>query len=218
MWKKLPSLIGLLAARADAAVLTLSGRPGDFGVGADLQDVREATASREQAREFCAEVVLAASALAKCTLPTVAILTGVAIGGSAELALAADFRLAERGARVNFPFTRLGVVPDSLTIRRLVRLLGEQETRRVLLLKSHGWLTAGEVRSPLFDWVVDKSSLDTELERVVADLTAGSRFARHAIRQQLDVVEPVEEAQAIEVMAESFVTGDVAQLVASVTI
>jgi methylglutaconyl-CoA hydratase len=44
-------------------------------------------------------------------MPTIAVVDGYALGGGAELALAADLRVVGAGAVFAFPEARLGIIP-----------------------------------------------------------------------------------------------------------
>ena len=65
--------------------------------------------------------------------PIVAVLTGVVVGGGAELALACHYRLAHRVTRLGFPNARLGLVPNAGATQRLPRLIGAQAAIDLLI-------------------------------------------------------------------------------------
>lgn len=69
------------------------------------------------------------------TLPsiTVAAIPGAAIGGGLEIALACDFRLAVRTAKLGFPEVSLGLVPGWGGIGRLSKLVGPSRAKRLFL-------------------------------------------------------------------------------------
>ena len=73
--------------------------------------------------------------------PVVALLTGAALGGGWELALAAHARFALDDKRIRFgtPEVTLGLIPGATGITKTVRLLGLMAARR--LSESRGALT-----------------------------------------------------------------------------
>ena len=71
--------------------------------------------------------------LARLRQPTIAVLSGHALGGGLELAAAADFRVAERQVKLGFPETSIGVVPGWSGTQRAVRRFGAQAVRRMAL-------------------------------------------------------------------------------------
>ncbi len=112
-------LLGGAGDRHFSAGLDLGDRPPEE-LAAHLQD--GARRMRETAR-----------AIAECAVPVVGVINGAAFGGALELAMACDWRIARRGARLGMPAARLGVVyaPDGL--RRFVAALGPGRTRRLFL-------------------------------------------------------------------------------------
>ena len=71
--------------------------------------------------------------LARLRQPTIAVLSGHALGGGLELAAAADFRVAERHIKLGFPENSLGVVPGWSGTQRAVRRFGAQAVRRMAI-------------------------------------------------------------------------------------
>ena len=71
--------------------------------------------------------------LARLRQPTIAVLSGHALGGGLELAAACDFRVAEAQVKLGFPETSIGVVPGWSGTQRAVRRFGAQAVRRMAL-------------------------------------------------------------------------------------
>jgi 3-hydroxyacyl-CoA dehydrogenase len=68
-------------------------------------------------------------------IPVIAVLQGPALGGGAEIALAAHYRLAGPAARIGLPEVRLGLIPGAGGTQRLPRLVGAEAA---LLLMTEG--------------------------------------------------------------------------------
>jgi 3-hydroxyacyl-CoA dehydrogenase / enoyl-CoA hydratase / 3-hydroxybutyryl-CoA epimerase len=123
---ELERVLDELAARRDIGCLVLlSGKPGGFIAGADVDEIARVTdpveaeaGSRIGHRLF--------GAWAELPFPTVAAIRGVALGGGAEIALASTWRVASDRAdtRIGLPEVRLGIVPAWGGSTRLPRLIG----------------------------------------------------------------------------------------------
>ena len=209
MWNELPLVFGDLAARDGVVGIVIHGEGGTFGAGADLEDVLAATAGRAEAEAYCTEVVTALLAVASCPAPTVALVSGVAAGGGAELAIACDLRFADVGASFSFPFARLGVVPDRFTLARLASLLGASTAKRFVFSGETLDATCAHGIG-LVDEVVAAGGLETAGTAWLETLRHGSRAARAAMKRALLEDETQLDVGAlIGPMVESFLGGDV---------
>jgi enoyl-CoA hydratase/carnithine racemase len=102
---------------------------------------------------------------------TIAAVSGYALGGGCELALAADFRFAGRSAVFGLPEITLGIIPGSGGTQRLPRVVGPARAKELIL--SGRTVTADEALAiGLADRVVDDAGL---LDAAVAE---GLRYAR----------------------------------------
>lgn len=210
MWAALPVVLHRVASCSGVEAVVIRGADNSFSAGADLSEVLAATASEDEATEFCTGVVSALLAVARCPLPTIAALQGVAAGGGAEIALAADLRIAEHGATLQLPLARLGVVPDGFTLQRLISLAGPSAAR-LLLFAGRAMEAEHCLRIGLMDEVVPHGSLDDAVRSLARAFAAGSPYALQRTKQLLLAT----EAQAglsdlVTEMAQSFVHGDVA--------
>lgn len=209
MWRALPKAVRALADRQDLVALVLQGAEGTFGAGADLTDIVAATESRATATEYCLDVVTALHAVATAPLPTVAVISGVAAGGGAELALACDLRIADPGAKITFPFARMGVVPDQLTLQRLAATVGPSRARR-LVLTGETVDAAQALAIGLVDLVSEAGALEPTTRTFLDSLRLGSRSARTGMKRALAGAETTYDLAAlIGPMVDSMVGGEV---------
>ena len=72
-------------------------------------------------------------AMATIPKPTVAAITGYALGGGLELALGCDRRIAGDNAKLGQPEILLGVIPGGGGTQRLARLIGPSRAKDLIL-------------------------------------------------------------------------------------
>ncbi|WP_043441929.1 enoyl-CoA hydratase/isomerase family protein [Arthrobacter sp. L77] len=109
--------------------LILTGSDGVFASGADIAELRERR--RDDALAGINSTLFAR--IAGLPMPVIAALDGFALGGGAELAFAADFRLGTPRLRIGNPETGLGILPAAGASWRLKELVGEPLALEILL-------------------------------------------------------------------------------------
>jgi enoyl-CoA hydratase len=72
--------------------------------------------------------------LAALLIPVIAVISGHALGGGLELALAADLRIATAGAKLGTPEVTLGMISGWMGVRRLAETIGVARARQMTLL------------------------------------------------------------------------------------
>jgi enoyl-CoA hydratase/carnithine racemase len=118
-------------ARDDDAVraVLLTGQPGIFTSGNDIEDFVQRPASLEQAPSFAFM-----KALMGCDKPVVAAVTGAAIGIGTTMLLHCDFVYVSDEARLAMPFVTLGLVPEFASSLIVPQLMGNARAAEKLLL------------------------------------------------------------------------------------
>ncbi|MCW2565455.1 MAG: enoyl-CoA hydratase [Mycobacterium sp.] len=126
VYREIVSAAADLGGRDDISCVILFGGHEIFCAGDDIPELSTLSADEaEVAARVCSEAVDALAAIPK---PTVAAITGYALGGGLNLALAADWRVA--GDNVKFGATEIlaGRVPQGGTAR-LARAAGESKAK-----------------------------------------------------------------------------------------
>jgi enoyl-CoA hydratase/carnithine racemase len=122
---------GLDRFDADPAVrcVVIAGSDKVFAAGADIRALaaRGLTESADASGvEFWRRIVASEK-------PLIAAVSGYALGGGCELALACDMIVADENARFGQPETTLGIIPGGGGTQRLARAIGKQRTMEYVL-------------------------------------------------------------------------------------
>lgn len=117
------------ALEQDPKVLIIAGVDGVFASGADIAQLRERR--RGDALQGINSTIFVR--IAKLPMPVIAALDGYCLGGGAELAYAADFRIGTSSVRIGNPETGLGILAAAGASWRLKELVGEPVAKQVLL-------------------------------------------------------------------------------------
>ena len=190
-------------------VVVLRGAGGHFCAGADLKDMAGARMRALQAPVEGVDPIAGVNAAfgelcvayARTPLAVVAVLEGTVMGGGFGLACVADVAIASETAQFRLPETSLGVVPAQIA-PFLVERLGYSQAKRLAV--TGGRLdAAAALRLGLVHAVVDTADLQTELDKVLADILAcapGALAATKALMTQARLREPqdlIQQAAAI---------------------
>ena len=121
----------LLAAGADASVRTvlISGQPGVFTSGNDLEDFMQRPPQDDNSPVF-----RFMRALMECEKPVVAAVTGAAVGIGTTMLLHCDLVYVSDEARLAMPFVALGLVPEYASSLIVPQLMGHVKAAEKLLL------------------------------------------------------------------------------------
>jgi enoyl-CoA hydratase/carnithine racemase len=119
------------AAQADAAVraVLLTGQPGIFTSGNDIEDFMQRPPGSTESPAF-----VFMKALMDCDKPVIAAVTGAAIGIGTTMLLHCDFVYVSDEARLAMPFVSLGLVPEFASSLIVPQLMGNIRAAEKLLL------------------------------------------------------------------------------------
>ena len=125
------------------------------------------------------------TALAQLPKPTVAAITGYALGGGLELALACDFRVCAQDAKLGQPEILLGIIPGGGGTQRLPRLIGPSRAKDLVF--SGRFVDATEALAiGLVDQVVPAAEVYDAARAMVNRYVGGPGLALRAAKEAID--------------------------------
>ncbi|WP_037678980.1 enoyl-CoA hydratase/isomerase family protein [Streptomyces griseus] len=179
----------LNAAEGATALAVTGAGERAFVSGGDLKELARLRTEGE-ASDMALRMRALCDRIAGFPGPVVAALNGHTLGGGAEVAVAADIRIAADDVRIGFTQTKLAIVPAWGGAERLARLVGPGQA--MLLAGTGRMLEATEAaRLGLVDLVVPRTqfadrwrevahSLATPQAREIKNLTTRTRPVREA--------------------------------------
>lgn len=126
----LRSVLDTVAAGPYRSVV-LVGEGKHFSAGGDFDRFQQVT-DLESATSFLADVCALIEQVAAMPMPVIAAITGTALGGGLELALACDVRVAAPGATLGLPEARWGLLAGAGGTQRLSRLVGPGRAKAMM--------------------------------------------------------------------------------------
>ena len=163
----------------DIRALVLTGSGAAFCAGGDVKAMATPQAQAMNLAErqrLLRQRADASRLLHEMPKPTIAVLPGAAAGAGLALALACDFRLACRSAKLSTSFAKVGLSGDYGMSYFLPRLVGEAKARELLMFSPV--LTADEALAHgLVNRVVDDQDLEQAASTWVQTLAQGPTLA-----------------------------------------
>ncbi|MDN3922300.1 enoyl-CoA hydratase [Roseateles violae] len=129
MYQQMADAIKAAAAAGEARAILITGQPGIFTSGNDIEDFMSRPRSEEDAPVF-----QFMEALIACDKPVIAAVTGAAIGIGTTMLLHCDFVYVADDARLAMPFVSLGLVPEFASSLLVPQLMGNRRAAEKLLL------------------------------------------------------------------------------------
>ena len=184
---------------SEPRTLILTGSGGVFASGADIAELRERRA--EDAREGINATAFIR--IHELPMPVIAAIDGYALGGGAELALAADIRIATPTLRIGNPETGLGIMAAAGATWRLREIVGEARASELLLTgcvigadEALAWGLVSSVHEPQ-DLLAAAHAL---VDRIAANDPLATQHTKRALRAPRDEHPAIE----LELQAELF--------------
>lgn len=168
----------LAADRDEAVRVVLVRGAGEraFSSGSDLNSLAEYASTWAFRNRVIYE-----NTIRNIKKPVIAALKGWVLGGGAEMALAADIRVAGRSVKFGFPEVTRGWVGGGGASQMLPRLVGYGQAMKLLLTGEP--IAADEVyRLGLVEYLVDDSEVETTARGLCAKIAGYSPVAAQAVK------------------------------------
>ena len=201
----------------------LTGTTGMFSSGYDISEIAPEDFAEEAEKLVAHPFCEALAALDAVDVPTLAVLSGSAIGGGLELALSCDLRLARDHIKLGMPPAKLGLIYSHTGLRRFLDAIGEPRTRELFLLGRY--IDAATAQSwGLVNWVVEHDELETTALELATQLAHNSplsvagnkRVLRELLRAE-GALDPDVEREMLSLRASSFQSQDLLEGVSAFT-
>jgi enoyl-CoA hydratase/carnithine racemase len=199
----------VLARLADVAADLTADPPGAvvitggerlFAAGADISEF----GGPDEAERIGAGFHRALDAIAAIPRFVIAAVSGYALGGGCELALACDYRIAGEKAVFGQPEILLGIIPGGGGTQRLPRVVGTSRAKEMMItgrqVKSDEALRIG-----LADEVVPNDQLHDRARALAADIARGAVLAQALVKKAVDGGRSMELADALALEKRLFV-------------
>lgn len=171
-----------MALTADPpGAVVITGGERIFAAGADIGEFGDALRARTITQSFHR----ALDAVAAIPRFVIAAVSGYALGGGCELALACDYRIAAEKAVFGQPEVLLGIIPGGGGTQRLSRLVGRSRAKEMMV-------TGRAVKAPealaigLADELVATDELHPRAIALAAEVATGALQAQHLIKRAVD--------------------------------
>jgi enoyl-CoA hydratase/carnithine racemase len=206
LWVELADALRTAKRDHELRALVITGSGGAFCSGADI-----ATGEQLHPRYKLDRLTDVALALHELDMPTIAKVTGIAVGAGWNLALGCDFVVATPEARFCQIFSKRGLSVDLGGSWLLPKLVGLQQAKRLVMLADT--IDAAEAHAlGLVTWVKPAEDIDAFVDDLTDRLAAGPPFALAQSKALLNdgAVATFREAVANEARAQpgNFATAD----------
>lgn len=154
----------------DIGAIIITGSPKAFAAGADIKEM----AGKTYVESYTKNMFKNWTDITKVSKPTIAAVSGFALGGGCELAMMCDIIIASDSAKFGQPEIGLGIIPGCGGTQRLIRAVGKSKAMEMVL--TGNMMTAQEAeRAGLVCRVVPDDQLMDEALKMAGKIASFSR-------------------------------------------
>ncbi|MGI9051907.1 MAG: enoyl-CoA hydratase/isomerase family protein [Ilumatobacteraceae bacterium] len=196
--RDLQAVVANLMGDPPGAVVVTGGER-IFAAGADISEF----GGQDEAGPITEAFHATLDAVAALPRFVIASVSGYALGGGCELALACDYRIAGPRAVFGQPEILLGIIPGGGGTQRLARLVGPSRAKEMCICGRN--INVNEaVRIGLADEAVDGDPMPRALE-LAAEVAKGALAAQALIKRAIDAGLSMSLSDALRVERDAFV-------------
>lgn len=178
--KELDMLIDDIKEDDEVSVVIITGEEKFFAAGADINELAGVITPAD-AHHIDPGAPYVLNKIEKLEKPVIAAVSGPALGGGCELALACDLRIGAENATFGQPEIKIGIIPGSGGTQRLPRLIGLGRAKE--LLYTGDSIDAQEAyRIGLVNKLVPVASLMDEAKKMALKMVRQPGFALKIIK------------------------------------
>jgi enoyl-CoA hydratase len=196
VFREIAAAIDELEADSAIGCIVVTGNEKAFAAGADIKEMQPKTFIDMFSTDFTS---IGGDRLARCCKPTIAAVSGYALGGGCELAMMCDIIVASETAKFGQPEITLGTIPGIGGTQRLTRAIGKSKAMDLCLTGRMMDVQEAE-RSGLVSRIVPVDKLMEEAmamaDKIAAMSQPAAAMAKSAVNRAFET--PLAEGLQVE--------------------
>jgi enoyl-CoA hydratase len=196
VFKEIAAAIDALEADDGIGCIVVTGNEKAFAAGADIKEMQPKSFIDMFSSDF---TEIGGDRVARCRKPTIAAVSGYALGGGCELAMMCDIIIASETAKFGQPEITLGTIPGIGGTQRLTRAIGKSKAMD-LCLTGRTMDAAEAERSGLVSRIVPVDKLMDEAlamaEKIASMSHPAAAMAKSAVNRAFET--PLAEGLKVE--------------------
>src|SRR6201997_3270443 len=181
VFSEIAAAVDDLEANNSIGCIVLTGNEKAFAAGADIKEMQPKGFIEMFSNDF---IAIRGDRVASCRKPTIAAVSGYALGGGCELAMMCDIIVASDTAKFGQPEITLGTIPGIGGTQRLTRAIGKSKAMDLCLTGRMMDATEAE-RAGLVSRVVPVAELLVEAVKIAERIANMSRPITMMVKESI---------------------------------